>query len=178
MNSTEEEKCPFLSNGKCTVENIDVFRDTECTNETKDACCFTCTQREQCEIGCDSGSSVPGWSVNTQAELKEELTEETTIMVGSDVLWRLYGIMGVLLLTVGTAWFFSLLSAEASYLELVLVRWDAYVAVGSLSRLFDFLSLLTWLLLVVVGIVLILYAVLRLRSKRGTEPTHRSTLVR
>jgi hypothetical protein len=178
MNNTEEEKCPFLSNGKCTVENIDVFRDNECANEAKDACCFTCTRREQCEIGCDSWSSMPGWGVNTQAELREELTEETAITVGSDVLWRFYGIVGALLLTVGLIWILYFSSTEASYLELILARWDAYVAVGSPSRLFDFLSSLTWLFLVIVGIVLILYASLRLRSKKETEPTHKSTLAR
>jgi hypothetical protein len=73
MNSTEGERCPFLSNGKCTVENIDVFRDVECTNEAKDACCYTCAQRKQCEISCDSLEEAPWYHIDieTQADLRD-----------------------------------------------------------------------------------------------------------
>src|SRR4030042_3609435 len=59
LNDTESSasKCKYLVGddtcGAVKEGSILVLRTEDCRNEVKDKCCYTCSRRNECEIGCD-----------------------------------------------------------------------------------------------------------------------------
>lgn len=164
MKKSGKQDCLFFSGGACTSDNISEFRGDDCRNESKSTCCYTCALRDQCEVRCDLLDLVEKTALQTEG--RGYLKAEERIKAGYDILLRFYAISGVLLLAISIVWFHSLTSGGYSYLDIIQTRWQAYLLARSSSRFFDFLSTLAPFFLVAVGPMLIVYATLRLRTRK------------
>jgi hypothetical protein len=109
-----EGNCGYLEEGGiCGAISQTNLRGNECGNETKNACCFTCGQRDTCSIGCDGCDT-------THKEQQVPLSEEQLFKAGHSVEKTFARLVGILLIPVGLV------------LAPIFVDW-----IGPASRLFQ-----------------------------------------
>lgn len=138
------EDCRYYSSGgKCGALG-EVNREG-CKNTIKNACCFTCEQRERCDIGCDT--KYPEKEQTTPLSEEEGQQRE----VGLSVQKKMSGIMGLVLLVTGIV-MAPIVGFSAGF------AFELFRHFPTWMTLFIFLFCATPPICIIAGIALIVYA--------------------
>lgn len=168
----EDTRCPYSSGDKCKAKvDFETIKDSNCKNETKDDCCYTCKLNEQCESKCDYMDERKEDNVFPKSLKVAGLSKEERLKLGYDVLIRIYLLVGSLLVVVSLILVFTF--TWIGYLQLTGFYWQLYANYGSGESLIHLVFVFSPLILVLIGVTLIYYGFIRMAKLKRSNSSEK-----